>query len=210
MWIIALLAGFLIPLVVLGPLLSRVRDAAVFRRPAVPEVSERQAMTIRRAFVPLELDEAPMRWPSELPQQKSPVVELPWPSEAWDDEVFGRSKAAIAARAKAAAAAPPPPQPQHQHQPAPKAKQAQQAQQAQRQAPPKPAPEPESAPRADNAHNAHNAAAFFDEDDAPPSDDDVRAIIRDQGIVKAAELVMQATGWDLSRTTKYLRGLATR
>ncbi len=196
MWIVALVAGFLLPLILVGPLLSRVRDAAVFRRPAAPEISERQALTIRRAFVPLELEEAPMRWPSELPQEKSPVVELPWPSESWDDEVFGRSKAAIAARAKAAAAAPPPPQPV---QPA-KQKPAQKAPQKaiNRPAPaPQPAPEPE-------------VDAFFDDADGPPSDEQVREIIRSQGIVKAAELVMQATGWDLARTTKYLRGLASR
>lgn len=207
MWLVALLAGFLLPLILLGPLLSRVRDAAVFRRPAVPEVSERQALTIRRAFVPLELEEAPMRWPSELPQPKSPVVELPWPSESWDDEVFGRSKAALAARAKAAALA--------AAQPAAKAKagikQAASKVAPAVVAPPRPAPPPPVARKDEEDDPFFEDDAHDDEDDdAPPSEEEVRALIREQGIVKAAELVMDATGWDLSRTTKYLRGLVTR
>lgn len=90
MTLLVFLAALCLPVALLAPLLGRVVEWASFRRPQPPDLPERAANQVARTFQPLDLGPDPMKWPSELPNRFTPVPELPWPSETWDDPHFGR------------------------------------------------------------------------------------------------------------------------
>ncbi len=62
--------------------------------------SEREAVRTHvaaaPAFVPLDLPNHGMKWPSELPVTSRALPPLPWPSETWTDNFFERKTSVFA------------------------------------------------------------------------------------------------------------------
>ncbi len=60
------------------------------RDPGSTQVSTRTNASTAPAFTPLDLGEPTMKWPSQNPHPRKALPPLPWPSETWTDDYFGR------------------------------------------------------------------------------------------------------------------------
>lgn len=131
------------------------------------------------AFEPLDLGDAPLKWPSEQPRPNTALPPLPWPSETWTDDFFGAGRAAAAERSIAARAAGDGAAEQAFFAAAPEA-------------PPQAKPKKRRKAKAE----AEPAAA--------PEAAEVAGWVDEHGLAGAVERIRQRTGWDFQQAAHHL------
>ena len=174
------------------------------RDPGSSQSASREANVTAPAFTPLDLGEAPMKWPSQNPYPRKALPPLPWPSETWTDDYFGRkggknshgnlqtSAAAVTSATEdawlngtAAVEAPPPPKKQ------------------------KPAQKPAATPKADKKASAKSKGGVT----RPPStastsgglsEADIITIVEREGLAAAVEKVRAQHGWDFQQAATHI------
>lgn len=170
------------------------------RDPGSSQATSREPLVTAPAFAPLDLGEAPMKWPSQIPQPRKALPPLPWPSETWTDDYFGRkggqnnrgniqtSAAAVTSATEDAwlngtAAVEPPPPPKKQK---PVAKQA------------APKAEKKQAPKGKGVARPPATAP------ASLSEADIIAIVEREGLAAAVERVRAQNGWDFQQAATHI------
>ena len=76
------------------PIIDKVGSARLPRRRRPASVRDQAALlAMGPAFRPLEMPDSGQKWPSEVPDRRTPLVMPPWPSELWEDNPFPASAA---------------------------------------------------------------------------------------------------------------------
>ncbi len=82
------LAGMAIAL----PIIDKLGNARLPRRRRPASVRDQAALLATGpAFTPLQMADSGQKWPSEVPDRRTPLVMPPWPSEMWEDNPFPAS-----------------------------------------------------------------------------------------------------------------------
>ena len=167
------------------------------RDPGSSQATSRVNVPTAPAFLPLDLGEAPMKWPSQNPHPRKALPALPWPSETWTDDYFGRkggqtargNQPALAAATTATedawlngtAAVEPPPQP-------------------------KKVKPPVSKPAAPKAAKQKAGVARPPPTSSPGglSEADIIAIVEREGLAAAVEKVRGQNGWDFQQAATHI------
>lgn len=202
------LGGFVTTLVVGAPfmrLLDEPTAWATGRRK--PQASGRDRPSVTAGFVPLDLGEDPMQWPSERPWPPG-LVSPPWPSETWDDEHFGRHwreegrpAAPVSAEADLAAMRTSPPRQERSGTPA-----------RLRRSTPRPRPAPPTPSRASTPSTSRAPAPSPRTPEGPetrvtttpPTREEIEKLIVELGLAGTVQNIMRRTGWDFRRAAHYL------
>lgn len=206
------------------PLVSRLADAQLRRRAFhdTYDPTGRPQFGATSTIEPIDLGPDLLTWPSESSTVRPYVEKLAWPSESWDDPVFGRSAATAAAeaareRAEAARSS----AASHRAQALADASQASEARArkprlkpqdasatvpaAGEVTPPQPVARPASArrTRSQTVPAAVPALLAGDADDAF-DDEAIRALVRERGLAGAVSELRRRTGRDLDEITRMI------
>jgi hypothetical protein len=76
------------------PIIDKLGSARLPRRRRPASVRDQAAvLNLGPAFTPLEMGDSGQKWPSEVPDRRTPLVMPAWPSETWADNPFPASAA---------------------------------------------------------------------------------------------------------------------
>lgn len=180
------------------------------RDPGQSMVESRAPVLTGPAFTPLDLGQAVMLWPSEMPRERTRLAELPWPSETWEGDFFQR-------KGNMALSAAPTPTlggmedrwmtgegaQTLETEPSPRAA-------------PAPAPAPAPRPTAPPPKVTKTEKKPASSAQRPPprqggiaglTDDQLVRIVESQGLAQAVEIVRGKTGWDFQKAAQHIAGV---
>jgi hypothetical protein len=200
------------------PIIDKLGSARLPRRRRPASVRDQAALLATGpAFTPLEMADSGQKWPSEVPDRRTPLVMPAWPSENWTDNPFPAS----AAIARQLADAPPRSQttpmatPQRQVAVEPTQSRPQSKLRAKPKARPRPkrarpqpkrqpTPEPERPRRATPAPKAKTSAPAAQ--GGLPEPAILLEIANDpsRGLASAVDFVRQTTGWSFQRAAQHV------
>lgn len=85
---------FVAGLTVALPIIDRVGSTRLPRKRRAASVRDQAALVVTGpAFTPLQMSDSGQKWPSEVPDRRTPLVMPVWPSEMWEDNPFPASAA---------------------------------------------------------------------------------------------------------------------
>ena len=185
-----LIATLLLTVLVGTPFALAMARPASFRHRAARTADATRSSYSRVAFVPLDLGEDKIKWPSEMAPRTAPRAVPPWPSELWNDEYFGQNRKKLpeltGPTAKKAAPA--------------KAKK-KTAKKAKPQVQKKKAQKKKVQPSAEDAFFTQNTKP---QPQGAPNRQEIEALVGRLGLAGAVQEIMNRTGWDFRQAAHYL------
>ena len=194
-----LIAMLMLTMIIGTPIALALARPTAFRRRAPRTAEPTRVAYIRTPFVPLELGQDTVKWPSEMPPRSVPRPVPPWPSELWKDEYFGQNRKKLPELTSTSAQKTIPPTTKKK-----KAKKQQQPVQQKQQ-------QPVQQPRAAVKQVKQTLEdAFFEQDQGSarprgaPSQQEIEALVGRLGLAGAVQEIMNRTGWDFRQAAHYL------
>jgi hypothetical protein len=194
---------FFVTMAVALPIIDKLGSARLPRRRRPASVRGQSALAATGpAFTPLEMADSGQKWPSEVPNRRTPLVMPTWPSETWKDNPFPASRAIARQLVKTpprssgttpSTTKPPATAQLKKVRAQPKARPQTKRSRPQPKAQRKPL---EQAPRSRPSTSP----------DSPPKSENILEIANDpsRGLASAVEVVRQTTGWSFQRAAQHV------